>query len=620
MMKKRKKYKKLIKTLLVMSLFVGFLVFLDLYKANITFKEEIKDLTSIKLYDNNNEVFYEIYNQHESTYVKIEDISQKALDTFINIEDKRFFKHSGFDIYSIIRAFINNLKNQSIIGGSTITQQYVKNIYLSNEKSYIRKTREIYYAIKMESIYSKQEILEGYLNSIYFNHGIYGIYDASKYYFNIEPKDLSLAQAAVLVAIIKAPAKYAPDVNPDKNKERKELILNYLFSEGIISETEHLIALNERITITKTKYQHYNPTTLYYKDYVLKEVKEMNIKSKQLAIYTNYNRQLNQYLSNILFKSDINSDLGLIVQDNKGRIIALLGNFSYKGYNVVTDGNRMIGSTIKPMLYYEALKKGFTPLTTFLSQHQTLYIDGDAYTIKNYNNKYENQDITLAYALATSDNVYAIKTHLFIKSDKLIGFLKKFKITKIDDYPSLALGTLNLNLLKLTSIYNTFANLGNYYNPSSIKEIRQNNRVLYINQDKHQALLDPSYCYIINELLTGTFDTNLNHVNQVTGTMISSELLPKCAAKTGTTDYDSYMIGFTPLFTVGIWTGNIDNTPLTNSDAKKFPKILFKNIINFLGSENKNIWYQKPNDVFLEFVDPTGFKTGYQKLLPFKIN
>ena len=171
-MRKSKIIKKIIITSIILSFIVTISIFIDLYRANIVFKEEIKDLTSIKMYDDQGEVFYEINNLHEATSILINEISDEAINTFITIEDKRFYQHSGFDIYSIIRAFFNNIGGNDIIGGSTITQQYIKNIYLSNKKSYIRKTREIYYAIKLESIYSKEEILEGYLNSIYFNHGI----------------------------------------------------------------------------------------------------------------------------------------------------------------------------------------------------------------------------------------------------------------------------------------------------------------------------------------------------------------------------------------------------------------------------------------------------------------
>ena len=155
------------------------------------------------------------------------------------------------------------------MGGSTITQQYVKNIYLSNEKSLLRKIRELYFAVKIESIYSKEEILEGYLNTIYFNHGIYGIFDACKYYFNKTPNEISLAETATLIAIIKSPATYSPVTNLENNTSRKEIILKTLLNNNKITENEYNISINEEIKITKTKYQKYSNSVLFYKDIVL---------------------------------------------------------------------------------------------------------------------------------------------------------------------------------------------------------------------------------------------------------------------------------------------------------------------------------------------------------------
>lgn len=620
MMRKSKIIKKIIITSIILSFIVIISIFIDLYRANIVFKEEIKDLTSIKMYDDQGEVFYEINNLHEATSILINEISDEAINTFITIEDKRFYQHSGFDIYSIIRAFFNNIGGNDIIGGSTITQQYIKNIYLSNKKSYIRKTREIYYAIKLESIYSKEEILEGYLNSIYFNHGIYGIHDASRYYFNVSPKDLTYAQAAVLAAIIKSPTNYSPDNNYEKNLKRKEIILKTLYEEGVINSSEYDSALNEKIIITKTKYQKHDPLTLYYKDMVLDELAKLNIKNKRLDIYTSFNRKLNSYLNSLINNSNLTSNIAVIIQNNKGQILALLGDKSYSGFNIATSGERQIGSTIKPMLYYLAIENGFTPLTSFISQKETFYINHQAYKFQNYNNLYANKKITLAYALATSDNIYAVKTHLFLKSQKLINFLKSFKIKNVEDYPSLALGSVNINLIKLSSIYNTFSTLGKYYEPSTVTKITIDNKTSYVRKTEGKQKLNKSSCYILNELMTGIFDTNLNNINQVTGSSIAQQINTKCAAKTGTTDYDSYIMGFTPYYTVSIWTGNIDNSLLTDKKAKSYPKELFAKTINFLSEENKNIWYQKPNDIYMEFVDPTGFNTGYKKLLPFKVN
>ena len=176
--------KKILKIFIFLIPTFFILIIIDFHFTKISSADDISNLVKIKMYDRNNELFYEINNLHESTYVPLEDINENIIKTIIEIEDKRFYQHSGFDIYRIVKAIFHNLKDDDIIGASTITQQYVKNIYLTNEKSIKRKLNEIYYAIKLEGIYEKNEILEGYLNTIYFNHGIYGIYDAAKYYFN----------------------------------------------------------------------------------------------------------------------------------------------------------------------------------------------------------------------------------------------------------------------------------------------------------------------------------------------------------------------------------------------------------------------------------------------------
>ena len=205
------------------------------------------------MYDVNNEVFYEINNLHESSYVDINDISHTIIETVIEIEDKRFYNHSGFDIYRIGKALINNISGKPLMGASTITQQYIKNIYLTPDKTIRRKLKEIYYAIKLESIYDKGEILEGYLNTIYFNHGIYGIYDACKYYFDKEPNNISWAEAAILTSIIKSPSNFSPITNKDNNTERKKLILKTLYNNKIIGLNDYNEAMNENVKITKTK-------------------------------------------------------------------------------------------------------------------------------------------------------------------------------------------------------------------------------------------------------------------------------------------------------------------------------------------------------------------------------
>lgn len=614
------KFLKFIKyTLLITTIIFILIVIIDISSSKINSVEDISNLKKIKMYDNKGELFYEVNNLKESTYVSIDKVSDIAIKTFIEIEDKRFYDHSGFDIYRIGKAIINNSKSKQVIGASTITQQYVKNIYLSSEKSIFRKIRELYYAIKLETIYDKNKILEGYLNSIYFNHGIYGIYDASKYYFNKEPIELNLSESAILVAIIKAPAKYAPDVNIEKNIERKNIILDVMLQNKKITKNDYDKAKQTNPKITKTKYYKYDSTTLFYKDLVLNELDKTALSSRNIDVYTSFDTELNKMVNDFLKTNKIESNLSIIVINDKGEIVlSTCKDYYENSYNTGINSLRMIGSTIKPFIYYEALKNGMTLMSEFKSEPTTFYINHTPYIFKNYNDKYENKKITMGLAIATSDNIYAVKTHLYLGSKKLINFLEKFDVKTKESYPALALGTSEMSLLKLTSIYNTFSRLGEYIKPHSINKINTNNTASYIYKPKKQILLDKDISYIISDALTNTFDTNMSNSVHVTGESISAKLNTKSAAKSGLTDYDSYMIGYTPLYTVGIWCGNTNNSLLTDQKSKAFPKQLYLEIMNYLMEQNKNIWYEKPNAVYSLFIDPTGFNTGYKKNVYFK--
>ena len=613
-----KHLKKIIKIFIILISSSIFVLVIDFYHTKINSVEDISNLTKIKMYDNKNEVFYEINNLHESTYVELENISENIIKTVIEIEDKRFYKHSGFDIYRIFKAISNNISGNPIIGASTITQQYIKNIYLTNEKSLRRKLNELHYAIKLEGIYSKEEILEGYLNTIYFNHGIYGIYDASKYYFDKEPSEITLKEAAVLIAIIKSPKNYSPILNKDNNTKRVQIILETLYKNKIINQKEYTDSLNEEIIITKSKYKKYNDCVLFYKDLVLKEMQKTALKGQNINIYTNFDSEINLYISNYLKDHSISSDLGIVVFDEMGKLIVSTSkNYYNDTYNTTTNTTRMIGSTIKPMLYYEALNYGMSPISKFTSEPTTFYINKNKYEFQNYNQKYQNDKITMGYALATSDNIYAVKTHLYIGSNKLISFLKKFNISVKDNYPSLALGSVEMSLTDLTSIYNTFSRLGKYTTIQTINYINISDKKYKINSPKEKQLLKQANSFIINDMLSLTFDTNLGGNVNVTGASIANRLNTKASGKSGLTDFDSYFVGYTPKYTVGIWTGNNDYSLHNDIKSKNFPKEAFLNIINFLSKDITNTWYKEPNDVYSLFISPTGFNDNYLKKVYF---
>lgn len=611
--------RKLLKLIAILSIIFFIIILIDLKISKINSVDEITDVKKIKMYDDNGKIFYEINNLHESTYISLNDISENVKTTFVTIEDKHFYAHSGFDIYRIGKALISNLTNDTSIGASTITQQYVKNIYLSNKKSIIRKIREVYYSVRLEQLYSKNDILEGYLNTIYFNHGIYGIHDASYFYFNKHPSDLSIAESAVLAGIIKAPSKYSPINNFDENKKRKELILSILKENKKISQNEYETSIKEKIVIAKTPYQKYSNGVLYYKDLVLDEIENLALNKENLDVYTSYNKEINEYLEEYIIKHPIFSDLSIIILNNKGQVVLARGkDYNINKINTGIKYKRMIGSTIKPFLYYEALNSGMNSMSKFKSEPSTFYIKNEAYKVHNFNNKYEYVPITMGYAIATSDNIYAMKTHLYLGSHKLINFLENFNMKVDNNYPSLALGTIDISLLNLTEIYNCFSRLGSYNKSYAINKIYSNNTTYFIKRKTKENKLDASNTFIINELLSNTFDTNLNHNLQVTGSSISSKLITKASGKSGLTDFDSYMIGYSPLYTIGIWTGNIDGSLLTDTISKEFPKKLFLESYNLLMEKNKNIWYKKPNDVYSLFINPTTFNTSYEKNVYFK--
>ncbi len=582
-----KKYKKLI--LILVAMFITFNI-IDLSLDQIHSYSDISKQNKITIYDKDNFIIYEKNNLHESSYVTIDNINDITKNVFINIEDKRFFDHNGIDLITTTKAFINNIKNDTLVGGSTITQQYVKNLYLSNEKTYIRKIKELYYAIRIEQLYTKTEILEGYLNTIYFNNGIYGIYDASEFYFNKTPNDLSLKEAISLVSIIKNPTKYCLLNNYDNNTNRSNLLLENLLNREIITSEEYHNAINTKLDIYGVKTQKYSNSILYFKDYVLSNI---NINSSKVEVYTNFDTNLNYYIDNIIENSTC--DVSIVVIDKNGYIVSLIGNNNYykSSYNIATSSSRMIGSTIKPMIYYEALKFGLTTTDAFISEKKDFIVNNNIISIKNASDKYDNSKISMIYASATSDNIYALKTHLFIGTDKIRTFLKRFDIEPINEEYLISLGMQDMSLLELTSIYNTFLNLGYYTNVKSYTSYTQNNLETN-NLPLKKELLDERYCYIINDLLSSTFDTNLNATNSVTGASISNLMNKEAFAKSGLTDYDSYMVGFTNDYTIGIWSGHSNNSLLTYYKDKKLPKDLFYKIVNKLPSSQNSLYDKIP--------------------------
>ena len=595
-------------TTILLVLYVSLYVY-----AKFDNKISIKSANSFYMYDNNNEIF-----NKEDNWVSIKEISPNLINATISIEDKHFYNHVGFDYLRIMKAMTVNIKNmKNLEGASTITQQLAKNLFLDFDKTWERKIEEAWLTIKLESNFTKNEILEGYLNTINYG-GVFGIENASIYYFGKSAKDLNLAEASILAGIPKSPSYYSPITNYNNAKMRQKIILNAMVNNKFINESEKEKAISEKLNIVG-KYEKNNSNTLmYYQDAVIKELNSIKripksfIKTGGLKIYTNLDLNTQIDLENNIekyLKNDQDLQVAsVMVNPNDGKIIALIGGRNYKKseFNRAIESKRQVGSTLKPFLYYSALENGFTASTTFNSSKTTFVFSNDEkYSPKNYGDIYANKDITMAAALAYSDNIYAVKTHLFLGENNLVNMLNRIGITSnLSPVPSLALGTSEINIIDMTSSYSVFANNGYKIKPHLIEKIvDMNGKVLYkFNEDK-KLILNQSTTYIMNELLSNCYNNVFVDYNYPTCINIASKVSNKYAIKTGTTDTDHLIFGYNPEIVLGIWSG-YDNNDDTYPEVSTNIKLAWIDTIENYFKKNKATWYKKPDNIVGVPVNP----------------
>ena len=595
-------------TTILLVLYVSLYVY-----AKFDNKISIKSANSFYMYDNNNEIF-----NKEDNWVSIKEISPNLINATISIEDKHFYNHVGFDYLRIMKAMTVNIKNmKNLEGASTITQQLAKNLFLDFDKTWERKIEEAWLTIKLESNFTKNEILEGYLNTINYG-GVFGIENASIYYFGKSAKDLNLAEASILAGIPKSPSYYSPITNYNNAKMRQKIILNAMVNNKFINESEKNQAISEKLNIVG-KYEKNNSNTLmYYQDAVIKELNSIKsipksfIKTGGLKIYTNLDLNTQIDLENNIekyLKNDQDLQVAsVMVNPNDGKIIALIGGRNYKKseFNRAIESKRQVGSTLKPFLYYSALENGFTASTTFNSSKTTFVFSNDEkYSPKNYGDIYANKDITMAAALAYSDNIYAVKTHLFLGENNLVNMLNRIGITSnLSPVPSLALGTSEINIIDMISSYSVLANNGYKIKPHLIEKIvDMNGKVLYKFNEEKKLILNQSTTYIMNELLSNCYNNVFVDYNYPTCINIASKVSNKYAIKTGTTDTDHLIFGYNPEIVLGIWSG-YDNNDDTYPEVSTNIKLAWIDTIENYFKKNKATWYKKPDNIVGVPVNP----------------
>lgn len=609
--------KKFVKVVLVIIALL-FLVGIGIYGYSyFSPKLEIKSANNISLYDKDDNLFFMGNGVNE--WINLKSISDYLINATISTEDKNFYNHFGFDFFRIGKAlWINLINGKTLQGASTISQQYVKNLYLEFDKTLERKWNEFWLTLNIEAHYSKDEILEGYLNTINYGHGMYGIENASKFYFNKSASDLNLAEASILVGIPKAPSYYSPIVNFELAKKRQEMVLSLMVENGYITEKEKNDAYNQELNIVGKKTSINSSTVMYFQDAVLKELESIDniptsfLETGGLKIYTSLDLEAQTILEEKINKNLSDNDSiqvsSIIMNPDNGRIIALVGgrDYSISQFNRATSSYRQIGSVMKPILYYSALENGFTSSTCFTSEETSFaFANNQIYSPKNANEIYGNKPISLAAAIAYSDNIYAVKTHLFLGENTLINTSKRMGVTsELNEVPSLALGTSEINIIELTGAYSSLANSGYKIKPHLIRKVEDNNgNVLYEANEEKESILNSSLTFILNNLLTNTYDSLFIDYNYPTVLSIASKLSRKYAIKSGTTDTDSWTVGYLPEVVVSVWIGYDDSSKIQSSDYL-YSKNIFADTIEAYLKDKETSWYEKPNNVVGVLVDP----------------
>ena len=567
----------------VMSLTPPVIIYRLALLPNPTSDKMLAAAESSVILDRNGQFLYEIHGDVKRTDVPLNQIPKYLQDATIVIEDKNFRKHYGFEPVAILRAAIINYRAGEIRqGASTITQQLARTMLLNNEVSYARKIKEILYAIKIESRYDKNEILEMYLNNIPYGANAYGVAAASEIYFNKKVQDLTLMESAYLAALPKAPSDYSPfGPNVKHLHKRAQLVIQTMKKNGYLNDAQVKIALDQgevkfKPIPTKIKAPHF---VFYAIDHLAKIYGEKKLQTGGLKIYTTLDLKLQQEaektVSNWGAKNEEKYKAGnaalVAINPSNGEVLSMVGSRDYfkskdGAVNVATTLQQP-GSSFKPYVYAAGMSTGLTPASLILDSRTDFAAanNGISYIPRNYSGRNYGY-ISARRALAGSLNIPAVKVLVSTGIDKAITTAEKFGLTTLKDRrrfgPSLVLGGAEVTLLEHTAGLGTFGNGGikKEINPI-IKIIDRNDKIIYQRRDdKGKPAIDPQIAYLINDILS---DKQARQF--IFGRNKNLEIPDRqVAVKTGTTqDFrDAWTIGYTPNLAIGVWVGNNDNSPM----------------------------------------------------------
>lgn len=577
--------------------------------------------TTTEFYDRNAKLLYRFYEGKNRTPVKLSELPPYLIQASISMEDKNFYEHFGVDIAGIARAAVAFLRDGEVQGGSTITQQLIKNTLLTPERTLQRKTKEIILAFWTERIFNKDEILEMYFNEVPFGGTAWGIAAASQTYFDKKVSDLSLAEAAYLAGLPASPTTYSPyGTNPELAKKRQRLVLNRMVEEGFItvSQADKAIAetLNIRQPINEIHAPHF---VMYIRNQLTEKYGERYVSQGGLKVYTTLDLDLQNKAEEIVASEvekikdlQVTNGAAMITDAKTGQILAMVGSKNYwdpagGNFNVAT-ALRQPGSSIKPITYAAAFKMGYSPGNIVLDTPITYKNFWETYTPVNYDARFHGA-VTIRNALGSSYNIPAVKMLSAISIPEMLKTAKDLGITTLNEPNryglSITLGGGEVKMIDMMSVYNTFSQNGKKFEIKGVSKIVDTRgKIIEDNTtDEGQIVLQPSVAYMITNILSdnqarsSAFGTN--SLLNIPGKTV--------AVKTGTTDSkrDNWTIGYSPEYVVGVWVGNNDNTPmnprLTSGVTGAAP--IWNKIMLELLKDRPNLAFEKPSDIASAIVD-----------------
>ncbi|MCK5696153.1 MAG: PBP1A family penicillin-binding protein, partial [Desulfobacula sp.] len=550
-----------------------FSIFHDLPQINSLKQYKPSSVTTV--FSSDNQILTKFYIE-KRVPVSFEKIPENLINALITIEDKKFYTHSGINLKAILRAIIHDLKARKFKqGASTLTQQLAKTLFLTSEKSIVRKIKEAILALQIERRYTKDEILKLYLNLIYLGSGAYGVEAACQTYFSKSVENITLAQAALIAGLPKAPSVYSPIKNPKIAKKRRHIVLQQMLAAKIITPQEYNSAKAEKIAQPpqKTNQGQAGHFIEYVKAVLKKQFNLKEVYSKGLNIHTSLNLDLQMAANSSILnrmarledrmkKQGLNPEkveCALIAIDIKtGGILSMVSgkDFNKSVFNRAVQARRQPGSAFKPFVYATAINQGFSQNDKLLDAPLSYHLDNNrTWQVNNFSKTYLGE-ITFHKALALSKNTPVVRLMEKIGIAKVIEFSKNAGMSsKLHHNLSLALGTSEVTLIELTASYIPFANMGIKVEPFSIVKITDSeSRVIYQNMIKKQSIMSRQNAAIVADMLKAII---------LEGTGKKARIIQKdIAGKTGTTDNykDALFVGFSPDIAVGVWVGNDDST------------------------------------------------------------